>query len=96
VAALERYRMQPPYVLPERRTIIYGNLIWSQIPEHIHKVVVVPLGSLEQHGHHLPLLTDTMIGAEVAHRAEQEWAIRRSFCQCSGSVHYIIDYFPEQ
>jgi creatinine amidohydrolase len=34
------------------------------------KVVVVPLGSMEQHGHHLPLLTDTMICAEFAKRAQ--------------------------
>jgi len=36
------------------------------------KVVVLPLGSLEQHGHHLPLLTDSMIGGEIARRAEAE------------------------
>jgi creatinine amidohydrolase len=36
------------------------------------RVVVLPLGSLEQHGNHLPLLTDTLIGAEVARRAEAE------------------------
>jgi creatinine amidohydrolase len=34
------------------------------------KVVVVPLGSLEQHGQHLPLLTDSMIGGELAARVE--------------------------
>ena len=27
-----------------------------------HKVVVVPLGSLEQHGGHLPLCTDSLLG----------------------------------
>jgi creatinine amidohydrolase/Fe(II)-dependent formamide hydrolase-like protein len=31
---------------------------------------VLPLGSFEQHGHHLPLLTDTMICTEIARRAE--------------------------
>ncbi len=35
-----------------------------------HKVVVVPLGSLEQHGQHLPLLTDSMIGSAVVERVE--------------------------
>jgi creatinine amidohydrolase len=33
-------------------------------------VVVLPLGSLEQHGRHLPLLTDTMICQEIVRRAE--------------------------
>jgi creatinine amidohydrolase len=35
-----------------------------------HKVVVLPLGSLEQHGQHLPLLTDSIIGGEIAQRVE--------------------------
>jgi creatinine amidohydrolase len=48
----------------------YGELTWPAIDGHAHKVVVVPIGSLEQHGHHLPLLTDTLIGGEVARRAE--------------------------
>jgi creatinine amidohydrolase len=50
----------------------YGELNWTQIPDLTDRVVVVPLGSLEQHGHHLPLLTDSMIGGEILHRAEQE------------------------
>jgi len=49
-----------------------GNLTWTKVADHVHKVVVVPIGSFEQHGHHLPLLTDTMIGAEIARRAEAE------------------------
>ncbi|HLJ57058.1 MAG TPA: creatininase family protein [Chthonomonadaceae bacterium] len=49
----------------------YGELNWTQIEDASHKVVVLPLGSLEQHGYHLPLLTDTMIGAEITRRAEE-------------------------
>jgi creatinine amidohydrolase len=49
-----------------------GERIWTDVDALVHKVVVLPLGSLEQHGHHLPLLTDSMIGAEVARRAEAE------------------------
>jgi creatinine amidohydrolase len=50
----------------------YGERIWTQIPDLNNRVVVVPLGSLEQHGHHLPMLTDSMIGGEIARRAEAE------------------------
>lgn len=49
-----------------------GERIWTQIPDLNKRVVVVPLGSLEQHGHHLPMLTDSMIGGEIARRAEAE------------------------
>jgi creatinine amidohydrolase len=49
-----------------------GERNWTEIEDLCNCVVVMPLGSLEQHGHHLPMLTDSMIGAEVARRAEAE------------------------
>lgn len=50
----------------------YGELKWPDIQQmdKSHKVVVVPLASLEQHGHHLPLLTDSIIGGGIADRVE--------------------------
>jgi creatinine amidohydrolase len=48
----------------------YGERNWTEIPDLTDLVVVVPLGSLEQHGRHLPLLTDSMIGDEIVRRAE--------------------------
>ena len=50
----------------------YGEQKWRETDDLTGRVVVVPIGSLEQHGHHLPMLTDTMIGAEIARRAEAE------------------------
>ena len=51
----------------------YGNNCWVDIPEaDKNKVVVLPLGSLEQHGHHSPLLTDTYLVTAVAQRVEQQ------------------------
>ncbi len=52
----------------------YGERLWTETKDFVGKVVVVPIGSLEQHGHHLPMLTDSMIGAEIARRAEAELA----------------------
>jgi creatinine amidohydrolase len=49
--------------------MLHGEQIWTQTEVHAQKVIVAPLGSLEQHGHHLPMLTDTMIVSEVARRA---------------------------
>ena len=48
----------------------FGELKWTQIPEITSRVAVVPLGSMEQHGRHLPLLTDSMIGSEIVRRAQ--------------------------
>jgi creatinine amidohydrolase len=52
--------------------VLLGERNWTEIEDLTGRVVVLPLGSLEQHGHHLPLLTDTMIGTEIARRAEVE------------------------
>jgi creatinine amidohydrolase len=48
----------------------YGENRWPDIPGQADKVVVLPLGSMEQHGRHLPLLTDTIICQEIVRRAE--------------------------
>ncbi len=50
----------------------YGELTSNTIPDLIHKVVVLPIGSLEQHGHHLPMLTNSLIGEEIVRRAHAE------------------------
>ena len=49
-----------------------GELRWPETAAHLDRVAVAPLGSLEQHGYHLPMLTDTMIITEIARRAEGE------------------------
>ena len=50
----------------------YGELTSDTIPTLLKKVVVLPIGSLEQHGHHLPMLTDSLIGGEIVRRAQGE------------------------
>ena len=50
----------------------YGERSWKEIGDLSNKVVVLPIGSLEQHGHHLPLLTDSMIGSEIIRRTKIE------------------------
>jgi mycofactocin precursor peptide peptidase len=44
-------------------------LNWVQVDEGPRRAVIVPLGSLEQHGPHLPLDTDTRIAVAVARGA---------------------------
>ncbi len=56
----------------------YGECRWPEI-EALDKdcvVVVVPIASLEQHGHHLPLLTDTFLATAVAERVHERMADR--------------------
>jgi mycofactocin precursor peptide peptidase len=44
-------------------------LNWVQVQRTVRRALLVPLGSLEQHGPHLPLDTDTRIARAVAHEA---------------------------
>jgi creatinine amidohydrolase len=44
-----------------------AGAVWPEIPAS--PLVVVPLGSVEQHGHHLPLSTDTAVACAVAEAA---------------------------
>ncbi|SRR5690606_37418077 len=56
----------------------YGECRWPEI-EALDKdrvVVVVPIASLEQHGYHLPLLTDTFLATTVAERVHDRMADR--------------------
>lgn len=48
-------------------TICYDHLTWPEINEAVlaGKVVLLPIGSTEQHGHHLPLDTDNFLARSV-------------------------------
>lgn len=46
-----------------------GAQRWPQVESAPRKLLVVPLGSLEQHGPHLPMDTDTRVAVAVAERA---------------------------
>ena len=52
---------------------------WSRLKAHelralaaADTVVILPIASIEQHGPHLPVMTDTRLGQEVAHRAARK------------------------
>jgi creatinine amidohydrolase len=45
---------------------------WPEVASSLESVVVIPTGSLEQHGEHLPLATDTLLVTAIANRLEEE------------------------
>jgi creatinine amidohydrolase len=49
-----------------------GELTWKDVPDKTNRVVVLPLGSLEQHGRHLPLLTDSLVGEAILRQVERD------------------------
>jgi creatinine amidohydrolase len=46
-------------------------LKWPDLAALSDRIFVAPLGSLEQHGRHLPLFTDSLIVGHVANRVEE-------------------------
>jgi creatinine amidohydrolase len=50
--------------------MFFEKLKWTELGGVRDRVFVVPLGSLEQHGPHLPLATDSWIVGEIARRLE--------------------------
>ena len=47
---------------------ILGDLTWTDVRDTT-RIVLIPVGSLEQHGPHLPLDTDTRIATSLAEHA---------------------------
>lgn len=51
----------------------YGHLAWPDINNiDKDKIVILPLGSCEQHGPHMPLLTDTLLVTAFAEAVEAQ------------------------
>ncbi|MEJ3656926.1 mycofactocin biosynthesis peptidyl-dipeptidase MftE [Actinomycetes bacterium KLBMP 9759] len=51
------------------RAVRLGESTWTELDGPAPRTVVIPVGSLEQHGPHLPLDTDARIAAAVARAA---------------------------
>jgi creatinine amidohydrolase len=60
---------EAPATVPAAAPIELTEMRWPDIESGPRQLLVVPVGSLEQHGPHLPLDTDTRIAVAVARRA---------------------------
>src|SRR6516164_10778339 len=67
-----------------------AEMRWPEIDSGLRRLLVVPVGSLEQHGPHLPLDTDTRIAVAVARRAcagRAGVALAPAFCVGASGEH---------
>lgn len=55
------------------RKILYERMTWPEVREaaRADKVVLIPFGSIEQHGFHLPVDVDNRLAGEVCRRAAE-------------------------
>jgi creatinine amidohydrolase len=57
---------------PRRITMLLSEMTWQEVDQLDRKTVAVAVfGAMEQHGAHLPLETDALIGQELARRLDQ-------------------------
>jgi creatinine amidohydrolase len=89
--------------------IYYDHLTWPEINEAVQagKVVLLPIGSTEQHGHHLPLDTDNFLARgvciEAAKRAPRETLVMPTIpygynehaLDFPGTIHVTYQHFIE-
>lgn len=71
------------------------DLTWPQV-ERLSKdtPVVIPVAALEQHGHHLPVFTDSLLLGEVVRRTSEALADQVLFLplQWLGNSHHHMDF----
>ena len=54
----------------------YEEFTWPEIRDAVaqNRVAVLPVGTVEQHGPHLPLVTDVLTASEMSRRAVEQMA----------------------
>jgi len=68
---------------------------WPQVAELSREVpVVIPIAALEQHGHHLPVFTDSLLCGEVVRRAAERLGERVLFAPLMwlGNSEHHLDF----
>ncbi len=72
-----------------------AEMTWPEIKARApHTPVVVPVAAVEQHGHHLPVATDSMLLGEVVRRVEPRVNDRVLFTPLMwlGNSHHHMEY----
>jgi creatinine amidohydrolase len=75
----------------------FQNLTWKEVEAHIKRglVTLLPVGSTEAHGPHLPLATDVMISEEMARRAAKKLQAKELDALVLPPVAYSVTDFSK-
>lgn len=72
-----------------------GKLTWPTVATLDRDIpVMIPVAALEQHGHHLPLLTDSLLLTEIVNRVEREFSKQLLVAPLMwlGNSHHHLDF----
>ncbi|NJO82110.1 MAG: creatininase family protein [Blastochloris sp.] len=90
-------------------TYLYADLTWPEVNEAVEmgKVILLPVGSTEQHGRHLPLDVDNLLAASVCLEAGRRdpgrilvaptipYGFNIHAMDFPGTIHVAYDHFVE-
>ncbi len=68
---------------------------WKEIEQNPPKVVLLPIGSVEAHGPHLPLSTDAIISDELSRRSAKTLELQGIRCLILPPVQYVVTDFSK-
>jgi creatinine amidohydrolase len=64
---------------PEKnaRPLLLAEIAWPEVGEYLKRDqrLIIPIGTCEQHGRHLPLGTDTLMAERIAHDLSSEFGV---------------------
>lgn len=66
---------------------------WEEVGEYLKRcqTIIIPVGSIEQHGGHLPLGTDTMVAEAIAESVAKKAKVLTTPAVCFGwSPHHMV------
>src|SRR5207344_2950965 len=78
-----------------RRTMLLQEMTWPEISNLSRDIpVVVPVAALEQHGHHMPVFTDSLLVGEVVRRVGAAMSDRVLIAPLMwlGNSHHHMDF----
>src|SRR5581483_10727886 len=94
---------------PTHPKILYADLTWQEIDQAVAQrpVILLPVGSTEQHGQHLPLDVDNFLATRVCLEAAQRapgkilvaptipYGYNIHAMDFPGTIHVAYDHFVE-
>jgi creatinine amidohydrolase len=77
----------------ERLPLLLAEMTWAEVADYLERDhrLLIPIGSCEQHGRHLPLGTDSVMAERLAHDLSAEFEIL-----CAPTLAYGVNVDTEQ
>lgn len=74
--------------------MLMGGMSWKEVEEYLEKRrdIIIPIGSVEEHGYHLPLSTDSVIIEEIAKEVGERTGIMVAPTLSYGVCRYTALY----